>query len=525
MGDEALWQSEQARCGVVLREVFLWLPGASLARAGATCRAWRRAAAEPALWRRLVLRTASPRAHDTLLATTENYEWREEFVCAHAQWKLTRTIPATAGGATLIHGALAPRDPWLALAADDASVTVWARGVGSTWRERWRHELREARGWASAARVLWAESGRRLLVAGPRALADVSSSWELLVLQFDDECHGREISRTRCSAGAAGCWAGPGGECYLALQTSVLAPGVACTAVWLNTATQETQSEYAGVTARLLRVYNEDGANILLARVLELPWSVLDAPPAGDDAAYYRATRVRTDNDDAPPTKNKQEGEWSHLRVLVLGWDSGRVGSGGRVCAWSLGAPQPPPVQATAAGSLRARYLAHRERMRAPPPDPPPPAEADVRALCTAPEAECTLPAPPLGLVAHPGGRCVWVNTADGQVWCMSVPALVPLRSLPPPLPRPAGPAPALYYAEPSATHHHVAAPAGALSGSACVWATLGDACAVLDARPAAPAAAALLLPGWPLSALILAGDAFHVWRSRATPQSLPGWP
>lgn len=43
---------------MVLREVLAWLAGAELARAGAVCRAWARAAGDPALWRRLLLRDA-----------------------------------------------------------------------------------------------------------------------------------------------------------------------------------------------------------------------------------------------------------------------------------------------------------------------------------------------------------------------------------------------------------------------------------------------------------------------------------
>lgn len=56
--EESEWQNESRRCGVVLGEVFRWLSGAELARAGAACRAWRRAAAAPPLWRRLLLRAA-----------------------------------------------------------------------------------------------------------------------------------------------------------------------------------------------------------------------------------------------------------------------------------------------------------------------------------------------------------------------------------------------------------------------------------------------------------------------------------
>ncbi|KAH9636230.1 hypothetical protein HF086_007182 [Spodoptera exigua] len=54
----SVWQREEARCGVVLREVLAWLPGRELARARCVCRAWARAAAAPALWRRLLLRDA-----------------------------------------------------------------------------------------------------------------------------------------------------------------------------------------------------------------------------------------------------------------------------------------------------------------------------------------------------------------------------------------------------------------------------------------------------------------------------------
>lgn len=59
----SIWQSEEQRCAVVLHEVFSWLGGHELALAGAACRAWRYAAAEPALWRRLLRvnhGTASP---------------------------------------------------------------------------------------------------------------------------------------------------------------------------------------------------------------------------------------------------------------------------------------------------------------------------------------------------------------------------------------------------------------------------------------------------------------------------------
>lgn len=52
---ESPWASAGGLTAAALREVFAWLGGAELARAGAVCRAWRAAAAEPALWRRLLL--------------------------------------------------------------------------------------------------------------------------------------------------------------------------------------------------------------------------------------------------------------------------------------------------------------------------------------------------------------------------------------------------------------------------------------------------------------------------------------
>lgn len=45
-------------------------------------------------------------------------------------------------------------------------------------------------------------------------------------------------SRVRCSAGAAGCWADPLGHTFCSLELRRLGPGLYCTTVWLNTATQ-----------------------------------------------------------------------------------------------------------------------------------------------------------------------------------------------------------------------------------------------------------------------------------------------
>lgn len=177
---------------------------------------------------------------------------------ACAGWKLEKQHVVVPCGVSLLHADLAPRRDALALSADDASVAVW-RCERGTWCEFWRAELRP-RGWATVARVLWARTGLRLLLAGPRVFVD---DWELIVLQLDgmgslasdstqtivrilitkyrfiaeDYRGGCVLSRVRCSAGAAGCWA-DAGDTFLSLELRLVAPGIACTSVWLNAATQ-----------------------------------------------------------------------------------------------------------------------------------------------------------------------------------------------------------------------------------------------------------------------------------------------
>ncbi|CAH2228355.1 jg21853, partial [Pararge aegeria aegeria] len=71
--------------------------------------------------------------------------------------------------------------------------------------------------------------------------------------------HWRHRVLCRCAGAVAG-WVDD--ATFLSLQLHLLAPGQACTTVWLNAASQETQSEHAGVTSPLLRIYNEAAAHI-----------------------------------------------------------------------------------------------------------------------------------------------------------------------------------------------------------------------------------------------------------------------
>ncbi|XP_075991793.1 uncharacterized protein LOC142987124 isoform X2 [Anticarsia gemmatalis] len=482
----SVWQSEERRCGVVLREVFAWLEARQLARAGGVCAAWRRAARDPPLWRRLLLRDGLLAPHTlrqlhALRRDPDTVSWRQEYVSALAGWKLEARY-AAAGGAALLHAALAPRHDALALAADDASLAVWCYLEGS-WRELWRTDLR-ARGWAGVARVQWANAAPRLLLAGPRALID---DWELMVLHLD------VASRVRCSAGAAGCWADPAGDAFLSLELRRLGPGLACTTVWLNAATQETQSEYAGVTSPLLRIFNENRAHITHT-------VVMDVPSGGDD--------VR--------------------RVLVAGSARG-------LATWPVVEPRPLPLLAGEPGELAERVRRRRARRAEPEDEAPEPDEDSVRAGCTPPDREYLLAAPLVGLVAHDRERRLWASCADGSVTCVCARSLAPLCVLGargPPGP-PAAPASPLHYVQPDVSERFLASPAGAFSSHVWTWSLRSGAAAQCgggggggggegrgDERHAGPAVCALLPRTAPGTMLVLAAHYLYVWRSRATPQS-----
>ncbi|KAJ0172016.1 hypothetical protein K1T71_011989 [Dendrolimus kikuchii] len=462
-GSRWQWQGRHQLSRVALELVFAWLSGAELARAGAVCRAWRRVAAAPSLWRHL-LAAQAPLSRTAQLALLREVGWRQLYVEAMAGWEAVGHLQPSSEG--LLHAALSPCGKRLALLSSDAAVSIWELCGTGQWEERWSAGL-GGRGWASAERGEWA--GTRLLVAGKRALAQ-HDAWELLVL-------------ARASGGAAGCWAGAAGDAFLSFELRSLAPTLAATTVWLNAATQETHSEYAGVTTPLLRIFNE-GGHLLRALVAEVPAE----ESCGDGEDYLRATRtVRSGA--------------TQMRVLVGAW--GRPGSGA-VGLWALVERRPPPLLASAGGDLSARLRRWRAAREAPPLPERDPSEAEVRALCTPPDAACPLPARPTGLAVHPNGRCVWACWTGGGGACLSLPALAPLRAL-------------ARCDAPSAGLEHYAQPAASRAFFA------GRAPAALRLR--GPALAALLPPRPPPSAfeadalLVLTPDSVHVWRSRATLQ------
>ncbi|XP_068621605.1 F-box/WD repeat-containing protein 5-like [Battus philenor] len=235
--------------------------------------------------------------------TWRSWSWRREHQLASARWRLRARTPV-ARGAHATHAALSHAGDRLAVAADDASVTVWSRsseesGAGCCWRARWRHS-ESARGWAAACAVHWAPDDARLLLAGPLTLAD---RWELVVLRFD--ARGWAAAARVAGSACGGCWAGA--RAFVSLTTRLLAPGRAVTTLWLNAADQRLHSEHAGVTAPALRVYNEAAAGITHLLVVEVPAEELEvleaeiaasAGPAGggpEDAdgplpQYWRAT-------------------------------------------------------------------------------------------------------------------------------------------------------------------------------------------------------------------------------------------
>ncbi|CAH1645246.1 unnamed protein product [Spodoptera littoralis] len=304
---------------------------------------------------------------ECLMPMVPDARWRQEYVRAHAGWRLAARHGA---GASVLHGALGAGRGGVRLAVGcaDASVAVWARGPRG-WVERGRAALR-GRGWAAVARVQWPAVGTaRLLVAGPLTLVH---DWELLVLsvegaqnlvifkqnRFDDGSLGAVASRVRCSAGAAGCWADALGHTFCSLELRRLGPGLYCTTVWLNAATQETDSEYEGVTSPMLRIYNEESQHLTHAVV------------------------TRTE-------------------PRLLGAGGGRqlvAGGGRRLGAWRVLAPRPARLEASAAGDLAARLGRLRARRAQPEPEEAEPDEAEVRAACAPAVGWCGLPAPLVGL-------------------------------------------------------------------------------------------------------------------------------
>nr|XP_013189545.1 unnamed protein product [Amyelois transitella] len=512
------WQLDGGELYTVLHAVFAWLSGGELAASGAACRAWRRAARDPLLWRRLLRRRGV--AHDTLCALRQHcptISWRQEYVNVCASWNLVARVPAATesgaadgspqcGGGPLAHAALDSAGGRLALAGEDATFSIWVR-KDNEWQEEWSSDLR-TRGWSGVVRSEWAQTGpkapaagSRLLVTGALALAD---RWELLVLQRDECGAYRCMSRAGCGAGAGGCWAAAGA--FLSLELCRLARRLALTVVWLNAATQETQSEYAGVTSPLLRVFNEDSAHLTHALVADVPLDAMrnilsnadDSMQSLSPGSMYYLASIKT----------CVEAEDS-VQTLV----TASHGPGGALRAWAVSARRPPPLLAAGAGSLAARALRRRHAAGAAPPGPAEPDEAAVRAMCDPPDAECYLHSAVLGLVLNSSNRCIWASTADGRAWCLSLPSLTRLCALP----GASGACPGEpYYLQPAASARYVAAPGGGRGGAVRL-------CGAPCPRPPPPDAGpalACLLPPRENELLVLAGHYVHIWRNQATQQS-----
>ncbi|XP_049867105.1 uncharacterized protein LOC126367564 [Pectinophora gossypiella] len=511
-------------------------------RAAAAPAAWRRLlgasrAAPHAALRALQVRLA--RAHadgeDSDLSDDDDdidaeWSWRDEYVRAVAGWRLVRVMrpcdgePAPAAGGTsgggaaagdrgpagatagephhtaappeaptLLHAALTDAGDALVTCADDATVTVWVRAneAATMWRPTWRAGLRR-RGWRAVARGQWAPgagggggdgAGGRLLLAGPLLLSD---RWELCVLQLEAGYGSATVlARAGCSAGAAGCWAGRGA--FLSLELRLLAPRRAVTTVWLNAATQEAQSEFAGVATPVLRVYNEAQTHLSHVIVVEVPEDGRASAEGDAEAQYLRAWRGRAAGGGAG-------------RVLVAG--CGLEGGGAGLAGWRLAARHVPPLCAAAAGGLAERVARRRHAAARPPRASPPPAEAELRALCEAPAARCELAARVVGLAPHARGRCVWALDAAGRATCAALPGLRALRVLQPRAPPPAAHA---HYVQPAVSQDFLVSPVGGYSGRLSVWSARSGA----RCEPPAPApapAAAVLLPR-PRTLLLLAGN------------------
>ncbi|XP_045535657.1 uncharacterized protein LOC106712760 [Papilio machaon] len=540
------WQAERGAAIEVLQAVFAWLSGGELWTAVRVCRGWR-AAAETWVWRRALLPHAAP-AHLAALrraraaaalssadnATGESWaawSWRREYCLSAARWRLAERAPA-AGGADVVHAALSHAGDRLAVAADDASLTMWARAEScAQWVLCWRRSER-TRGWAAALMARWAPDDARLLLAGPLVLAD---RWELLVLRFDESGVGRVEVRAECGAGG-GCWAGP--AAFLSLSLRLLAPARAVTTVWLNAADQCVQSEFAGVRSPVLRVYNEAAAHITHMLVAEVPGHELEdlegrglekrpfdaAEPldgkTGVGAScprpyYWRATL---------PIRAEQ---YERVVLAAMGATDGARGAACALALWALRTRSPPPLFATT--SLAERVQARRRARLAPPapdappappappapdaPPEPPPSEHELRALCTPPLATCRLPSAILGVEIHGNGGCVWA-VCGASAHCASLPALRPLLRVPlaaPPAPSAPVLVPAPYLVQPAVCDDFLVTPDGRGSGTVRVVAARSGASGAALLHAAPPVAA--LLPARPKHLLVLAGQHLYVWR------------
>ncbi|KAJ2944406.1 hypothetical protein O0L34_g3743 [Tuta absoluta] len=575
-GVESPWAGGDGRAEAALSAVLECLSGRELARAGAVCRAWRRAAAEPRLWRRRLHAECSATPHniracalhyasvsdrnweDEINKTDEEFpewSWRDEYVRAVAGWRHVYSLRpldaseadggggggggdaqpgrSTAVGPTLLHAALSHEGDALAVTAEDASISIFIRReTASAWKLLWHASL-VRRGWRAASRVEWAPAGagagagagegERLLVAGPLALVE---RWEVLVLQLagrGGEGGACVLARAGAAAGAGGCWASR--DAFLSLELRLLAPHRAVTTVWLNSATQEEESEYTGVASPVLRVYNEAQSHISHVIVVEAPAEsdVTEHRPHGVDEQFLRSVLDEPRASTSTTTRR--------LVVAACGRAGGPPGRATALGCWPLRALTLPRLCALAGGGLAERVARRRHAPRVDEPDPPVPSEDEVRALCSPPAALCPLQARVLGLAPHPNGRCVWAVEEGGRVVCAALPALIVLRVLsacdaPPSTLRP-------YYVHPAFSSEFIVSPLGDDGGSLCVWSTRSGAWCTAPPPAHVPAPCALLPPPLPARTpaharsqqpaqlLVLAGDAILVWESCSTSQNL----
>ncbi|XP_072937160.1 uncharacterized protein Fbw5 [Epargyreus clarus] len=514
----SVWQGADGECAAALRCVFSWLRARELWRCAGVCSAWRAVALDDALWRRALRPNTPPAVVRAFAAAAaadrhgqENslkWSWRHEFMLSSVRWERRGRLAAHG---PLLHAALAPAARRLALLAEDASISIWEKNEGESWRESWSGSVM-ARGWRRAETAQWAAAGGRLLLAGPLALSD---RWELAVLQRDDdEDTWRVVCRADAGAGGAACWASA--AAFLTPRLQLLAPGLALTTVWLNTVSQEARSEYSGVTTPLLRIFNESAAHISHIAMTEMPSVPIDTPvdddvkeEYGPRAEYYIAVSA---------TNTSQENA-DRILVAAMGDVGGPRGESHALGAWRVRAEalRPPPLLAGAglAERVRRRRLARAlpDREESPPPD-----EDTVRALCTAPDDVCSLGAQVLGLVIHNRGSCIWVSTACGAT-CVTLPTL--RRVLRVSLPHAPPPAALPHYVTPDVNDDFFVTPEGGGSGVVrVVAARSGVRGAALS--HAAPALAALLptATSAPASAvlLVLATDAIHIWEGTRLP-------
>ncbi|XP_063375809.1 uncharacterized protein LOC134663377 [Cydia fagiglandana] len=526
-----LWQSH-SQLDVVLELVFLWLGGVDLACCGAACRAWRQAIRRADVWRCLLVQASSA---DTVHALASVYDgacpWRELYVASIAPWRqvtcLTPDRPARLAAAALNRAG-----DLLAIAAEDCSFTVWMYENGK-WARAGAGSV--TLGWTGVERAEWAPDAPLLLLAGSAPLSAQRGALAVLRPQNEDSLESWVVAAR--ATGGGGCWAGEG---FLSLELSRLsalehAP-VFGTDVWLNAPTQETEDEFAGTAARVLRIYNEKRAVITQVVCADAPLDARTAQEWAEAEATVRAEDMRVDAS-ADPTSADPAYAPEVVKLEELGpdeayyrviYDRGRTSDtpnawirvvvlacGGVLGVWPLPRERPPPLHVPDdALRLRMRARAERRQREAEAAaageveeEAPELSTAELRARCDPPTARLRLPGNVLGLTALQNGRAVWASVSGGAI-CASLPALRVLRIV---LAKPGNGSP--HYMQPHVTDEYFGSPCGGSSPTAYVW---GPAGASTKLSGEAPALAVLLRCRALPEALLLTEDKLQVWQSTA---------